>query len=305
MPLFERYKFQYHVDQTASIAGAGHAYSAALYEQDGPIARITLNRPEKRNAFNDAMFADLMAGLDQARHAPEVKVVVIRAAGMAFSAGHDLSSPPGEETPPISPQLKPTVRDYYHVERRRCGKHEDIWHYPKITIAQVQGACIGAGEFVMAACDFAIAAEDAVFGASGFGRRTVGPAEFPFWPLGSERFRAGRVLPAISGRETAEMGLVTRAVPRAELEATVEDLAARLCRLPYQMLLLAKEWIGGVLDIGGLGLGFRAHYEGHIAIQWIRFGDDEVNFYKARRDHGLHGYISQRSAHVRRVGAGG
>jgi enoyl-CoA hydratase len=303
MPLFERYKFQYHIDQTACIPSRDHTFSAALYEQDGQIARITLNRPEKRNAFNDAMFADLMAGLDRARHAPEVKVVIIRAAGTAFSAGHDLSSPPGEETPPIPPQLKPTVRDYYHVERRRCGKHEDIWHYPKITIAQIQGPCIGAGEFVMAACDFAIAAEDAVFGASGFGRRTVGPAEFPFWPVGSERFRAGRILPEISGREAAELGLITRAVPREQLEATVDDLAARLCRLPYQMLLLTKEWINGVLDVGGLGLGWRAHYEGHIAIQWIRFREDEVNFYKARRDHGLHGYISQRARHVRTVGS--
>lgn len=299
MALFERYKFHYQTDQTEQIPYQGRRYEAALYEKDGPVALIILNRPEKRNALNDAMFADLMAGLNQARRDPAVKVVVIRGAGTNFCAGHDLGSPPGEETPPVPPHLAPTARDYFNVERRRCGKHEDLLHYPKPTIAQVHGHCIGAGEFIQASCDFTIAAEDAVFGASGFGRRTHGVSMWPLWPAESQKYRAGRILVEATGKELAELGLINKAVPLQELEEEVNRWAEALCRLPAPALLLAKEWLNGTLDLTGIGGAWRAHYEAHIAIQWIRFGPDEVSFYKARRDQGLRGFIEQRAVHAR------
>jgi enoyl-CoA hydratase len=303
MPLFERYKFQYLPDQTDEQPYEGRVYTAALYEKNGQVATITLNRPDKRNAFNDAMFSDLSAGLRQARHDPEVRVVVIRGAGSAFSAGHDLNPAPGEETPPIPPGLSPTVRDYFNVERRRCGKEEDILHFPKLTIAQVHGYCIGAGEFVTAGCDFTIAAEDATFGQPGFGRRTSGPAELPIWPSGSERYRGGNLQPEITGRQAADLGLINRAVPAAALENEVARWAEALCRLPEETVLLTKEWVNGTLDILGMGAAYRAHYLGHIGIQWIRFRSDEVNFYRTRRELGMTGYIRERRQHAVTVGA--
>ncbi len=298
MPLFERYKFQYLPDQTDEQPYEGRVYSAALYEKQGTVATITLNRPEKRNAFNDAMFGDLAAGLRQARHDPEVRVVVVKGAGLSFSAGHDLNPAPGEETPPIPPGLSPNVRDYFNVERRRCGKEEDVLHYPKPTIAQVHGYCVGAGEFVAASCDLTIAAEDAVFGAPGFGRRTLGPAELPIWPGGSERFRGGNLQPEITGRHAADLGIINKAVPAAELDAEVARWTEALSRLPADALMLAKEWVNGTLDLVGMGAAYRAHYQAHIGIQWIRFQPDEVNFYKMRRDKGMTGYIRERRAHA-------
>src|SRR5262249_12738434 len=142
---------------------------AVLYETDGPLAYLTLNRPERRNAFNDALFAGLLAGLHRALVDDAVRVVIVRGAGLGFSAGHDLTSPTQagaepEETPPIPPQLRPTVADYYNIERRRCHKYEDLLSYPKLLLAQVHGFCIGAGEFVQAVCDFTYAATDAQFG---------------------------------------------------------------------------------------------------------------------------------------------
>ena len=95
------------------------------------------------------MFGDILAGLHEALDDPEVRVVIIRSTGMAFSAGHDLSSPKDEkgqpeETPPIPPEFNPTMRDYYNVERRRCSKYMDLFNYPKITIAQCHGFVVGA-----------------------------------------------------------------------------------------------------------------------------------------------------------------
>src|SRR3990172_651950 len=119
MGVFERYKFHYQTDFTDQVPYQGREYQAALYEKDGPIARITLNRPEKRNAMNDAMFGDLLAGLHEAREDSEVRVVVIRGAGTCFTAGHDLTPAAGEETPPVNPSFKPTIKDYFNIERRR------------------------------------------------------------------------------------------------------------------------------------------------------------------------------------------
>lgn len=304
MALFERYKFHYQTDFTDQIPYEGRVYQATLYQKDGPLARLTLNRPEKRNALNDAMFADLMAGLHQARRDPEVRVVIIRGAGLSFSAGHDLSSPPGEETPPIPPHLAPTVRDYYNVERRRCGKYEDLRRYPKITIAQVQGYCIGAGEAIASNCDFVIAAEDAVFGTPGFGT-FYGHAYFPLWPYGSPKAQGGQVLPGVSAPAAAEMGMINKVVPADRLEEEVNRWAEALCRLPTDALMGAKEWINGTVDLMGVGVAWRGHFDEHIAIQWIRFGPDEVSFYKVRRDKGLRGFIEHRAVQATTAGSGG
>jgi enoyl-CoA hydratase len=138
------------------------SYQTIIYEKDGRLARITLNRPEKRNAFDDALYHDLLAGLGQASRDDDIRVIIIKGAGLNFSAGHDLSSPPGDESPPIDPKYHPTMRDFFQLERRRCGKYEDILNCPKVTIAQVHGRCIGAGEGVQATCDITIKDEDAI-----------------------------------------------------------------------------------------------------------------------------------------------
>ncbi|MBI3967009.1 MAG: enoyl-CoA hydratase/isomerase family protein [Chloroflexi bacterium] len=295
MAYIDRFKFHYQKDFTDQIPYEGREFEAALYQKDGAIAFITLNRPEKRNAIDDNVFLDLMAGLHAAREDDEVRVVVIRGAGLSFSSGHDLSGPSGQETPPVPPTANPTVRDYLNVERRRCGKYEDLLHFPKPTIAQVHGACIGAGEFIHASCDFTIAADDAIFGASGFGRYTGGVQDWPLWPVGSERFRAGKLTLEITGQEAAELGLVNRSVPLDDLDDEVRRWADRLAVLPADSLLLAREWLNGTLDVTGIGVAWRSHYAGHLAIQWIRFQPDEVNFYKARRDRGLRGYFATRA----------
>ena len=299
MGLFEHYKFEYMLNQIEHIPYQGRQYEAALYQPDPDdprIVRLVLNRPEKRNPLNDAMFADLLAGLHQAADNPQVHVVVIKGAGMSFCCGHDLSSPPGEETPPIPPDLHPTVRDYFNVERRRCQKYEDLRDYPKPLIAQVHGYCLGAGEFIQAACDFTIAADDAQFGTRGFGRFTHGVTRWTgTWPGLSERFRGGEILTELSGEKAAELGLINKAVPEEELEAEVTRWANALADLPPTALLLTKNWLNGLLDIGGQGMGQRSHYEGHIALQWPKFRPEETNFYRERRNRGLRGFIEQRA----------
>ncbi|OGW15464.1 MAG: hypothetical protein A3G93_12070 [Nitrospinae bacterium RIFCSPLOWO2_12_FULL_45_22] len=290
------FKTQYQFCQWEHMEYQGRQYKDALYEKKGKIAYITLNRPEKRNAYNDGMFGDMLAGLHQANDDPEVKVVVIRGAGINFSAGHDLSSPKEEESPPVSPSLNPTVVDYYGFERRRCNKHEDIFNYPKPTIAQVHGYCIGAGEIVAAMCDITIAAEDAQFGARGFGRFVNGINNYPIYPIGSNKAYCGRMLPEISGKEAEQLGTVNLAVPKEKLDEEVNRWAEMLSLLPAEVFTLAKEWFSGMLDINGWGTAMRAHYGAHLMLQYIRFRPDEISLYKERRDRGLKGFVAQRAA---------
>ena len=245
------------------------------------------------------MFSDLMAGLHKANDDPEVKVVIIRGAGTNFSSGHDLSSPEGEESPPVHPSLAPCVRDFYNIEKRRCNKHEDIFNFPKPTIAQIHGYCIGAGMEIQAACDITIAAEDAQFGLRGFGiaplglyGHNVGP-----WPGASPKQLGGSFLPELSGKKMEEIGAINKAVPASKLEEEVDKWAQAIASQPQDALAVTKECINGMLDITGHGAMWRTHYEGHIMIQWVRFRKDEVSFYKSKKDKGLKGFLQERAMH--------
>ncbi|MFQ5826037.1 MAG: enoyl-CoA hydratase/isomerase family protein [Dehalococcoidia bacterium] len=291
------FKTQYQKCQWENMEYRGRNYRDALYEKVTPqIARITFNRPEKRNAFNDGQFADMLAGLHEANDDPDVRVVILRGAGPCFGAGHELSSPKEEESPPVSPSLNPTLVDYYGFERRRCDKHQDIMNYPKPTIAQVHGFCIGASEIVATACDFIIAAEDAQFGLRGFGRFPFNIVNWPgFWPAESLKIHGGRLLPELSGREAAEGGLITRAVPLEGLEAEVMRWAGVICQMPAEVLTITKEWLNGIADISGMGASWRSHFAEHLMLQYVHFHPDEVSLYKARRDRGLKGFFVERA----------
>ena len=269
---------------------------SVIYEKRGEhIARITLNRPDKRNAFNDQLFEDLSAALHRANDDDDVRVVIIRGAGSAFGAGHDLSSPEGEESPPVHPSINPTLVDYYGFERRRCAKYDDAFDFPKITIAQVHGKCIGASQIFASSCDLIITAEDAQFGIRGFGSQLHGLTEWPVWPLWSNKAYAGRAITEMSGKEAADIGFANKAVPVEQLEEETLRWAETLSHLPSEAVAVTKEWINGTLDITGMGGTQRAHFLAHLALQYVRFRPDEVNLYKEKRDKGFKGFLKDRA----------
>jgi len=271
-------------------------FQLVIYEKvNDRIVRITLNRPDKRNAFNDRLYEDLSAAMHRANDDPDVRVVIICGAGRGFGAGHDLSSPEGEETPPVHPSINPTLQDYYGFERRRCAKYEDIMDYPKITIAQVHGKCIGASQIFTAMCDITICAEDAQFGIRGFGSQLHGLTEWPVWPLWSNKAYAGRALTEMSGAEAAELGFANKAVPADKLEEETLRWAETLSQLPSEAVAVTKEWMNGMLDIMGMGGTQRAHFHAHLALQYVHFRPDEVNLYKAKKDKGFKGFLEDRA----------
>jgi len=271
-------------------------FQAALYEKvNERVARIILNRPDKRNAFNDSMFEDLAAAMNKANSDPDIRVVIIKGAGNHFGAGHDLSSPEGEESPPVHPNVNPTLQDYYGFERRRCYKYDDVTDYPKITIAQVHGKCIGASQILAASCDIIITADDAQFGIRGFGSQLHGLTEYPLWPMWSNKAYAGRAITEMSGKEAAERGFANKAVPLDKLEAETLRWAEVMANLPSEGVAVTKEWIAGMQDIMGMGGTQRDHYHAQTGLQYVRFRPDEVNLYKEKRDKGFKGFLKDRA----------
>lgn len=198
-------------------------YSTLRIERQGPLATIWMSRPEVFNAFNETLIDDLQAACAELDGDASVRVVILAGEGKHFSAGADLN-------------WMQRASAYGHAEnlqdaRRFAGMLRALSGLSKPSIARVQGAALGGGTGLAAACDMAIASEDAVFSTSEvkFGiipavispyvLRAIGPRHALRYFQSAERIIARRAL---------EIGLVGEVVPLAELDAAVRQLAETL-----------------------------------------------------------------------------
>ncbi|WP_279582284.1 p-hydroxycinnamoyl CoA hydratase/lyase [Fodinicola feengrottensis] len=213
--------------------------SNVLLECEGSIGWVVLNRPEKRNAMNPALNAEMLDVLDEVEADDSIEIMVLTGAGTAFSAGMDLkeyfheidSAPPARQR---------------QVRREAYGwQYERLRMFPKPTIAMVNGWCFGGAFTPLVSCDLAIAAESATFGLSEVnwgiipaGVVTRDLAAVLGYRTALDLIMTGRTF---DGREAAAMGLVNSAVPAADLRAEVIALADRLRAKNPATLRAAKE----------------------------------------------------------------
>jgi enoyl-CoA hydratase len=232
-------------------------YETLLYETDGPVATVTLNRPDSLNTIVPPMPDEVEAAVHAAIRDTQVRVIVLRGAGRAFCAGYDfgggfhhwdeLLRTDGEWDPGkdfignTSQALSPTQ------------KFMSIWRSPKPVIAQVHGWCVGGGSDYALAADLVIASEDARIGTPY--SRMWGAYLTGMWiyRLGltkaKEHALTGRPL---SGREAADVELINEAVPFAELEAVVRRRAEQLASLPPAQLAAMKLMVNQAYENMGL-----------------------------------------------------
>ncbi len=204
-----------------------------LLDVEPPQARITLNRPKKRNPLSLALMQELVATLEEASAAPDVRVIVIQGAGPAFSAGHDLSEMIGRDAA------------FYEQLFDVCTVlMETIHRLPQPVIAKVSGIATAAGCQLVAACDLAVAAEGTMFATPGV---KIGLfCSTPMVPLSRAvgRKRALEMLltgKPIDAATALEWGLVNRVVPAEELEAEVSDLVEQIARSSPRTVTIGKE----------------------------------------------------------------
>lgn len=215
------------------------------------VATLTLNRPEKFNAFDAEMvdaWADALEALVDDR---DVRAVVVTGAGRAFCAGGDLVAL-GEEGAPLA--MKEFLRDHVHRVQRAL----ELMPHP--VIAMINGAAIGAGFDMALLCDLRIAASDAKIGEA-YVKLGLVPGDGGAWLLSRlvgparalELLWTGRT---IDGALAAEWGLVNRAVPREELEASTYELAEALAAGPQLAQRLIKRAV-----YSAEALPQRTHYD--------------------------------------------
>jgi enoyl-CoA hydratase len=238
------------------VSGDRPELATVEYVVDGPIARITLDRPEKRNALDHQLLDDLDAAFVAAGDDPEVRAVVLAGNGPSFSAGYDLSGSYYTSAPEGGWTVGSSLRTVTDIEARYLR----IWNCPKPTIARVHGHAVAGGCYLQMLCDISVAADDALLGHPAV--KMGGVSSMPLWQvlLGPKVARyllfTGRL---VDGATAQQMGLVTLSVPPGELDTTVEGIAADVASIPAQGQFHHKEALNTALEIQGVGALFRYH----------------------------------------------
>jgi enoyl-CoA hydratase/carnithine racemase len=207
--------------------------AAVLVHEDEPAAHITLNRPDKRNALSLELMQDLIASLRRVSANPGVRVIVLEAAGRAFSAGHDLSEMIGRDVP------------FFQRLFDVCTElMETIHHLPQPVIAKVHGMATAAGCQLVAACDLAVAADSARFATPGvkIGLFCSTPMVALSRAVGRKRaldmLLTGRPIDAATA---LDWGLVNRVVPAEELQEEVAIIVDAIARSSPLTVAIGKE----------------------------------------------------------------
>jgi enoyl-CoA hydratase len=220
------------------------------------VRRITLNRPEKRNALNHALRGQLLDALYEGDADPEVKVQIVRGAGTSFSAGYDLGG--GNEGQQLPFYTSDSDGQWpRHVTTGWMG----IWDLGKPVIAQVHGYCLAGGSELATGCDLVYCAEDAKIGypAVRFG---VPDMHFHPWLVGMRMAMEMMVTgDSISGVEAAQLGWATRAFPADQLEARVLEVAQRITQIPTDVLQLNKRVVHRQMEMMGFRTALRVGTE--------------------------------------------
>ncbi len=227
-----------------------------LYEKDGRIARITLNRPDVMNAIDDELPRELSDAVERANADQSVHVIVLSGAGRAFCAGYDLAyyaeAAAGAGNAATQEMPWDPMKDYAFM-MKNTGHFMSLWHSYRPVICKVHGFAVAGGSDIALCSDLIVMAEDAEIGY--MPSRVWGCPTTAMWVyrLGPEQ--AKRMLftgDRISGREAERIGLVHKAVPEAALGAEVERLAGRIATVPVNQLMMHKLVINQAIEAMGL-----------------------------------------------------
>ena len=233
------------------------SYELILIDNPRPmIRRITLNRPEKRNALNNQLRTEILRAVEEADGDPEVRVSILRGAGSCFSAGYDLGANNTRGQPYY------TAGGAGQWPRHVIEGSFRIWDMAKPVIAQVHGYCLAGASELATACDLVYVAEDAQIGYPPV--RLISPPDMQFhpWLMGMRAAMEAMLTgDAISGIEAARTGFANRAFPAAELELRVLDIAERVAKIPTDLQQTNKRAVHRAMDIMGIRAAIRAGTE--------------------------------------------
>ena len=252
----------------------------ALYDTDGPVAVITMNRPDKRNALSAALKEKLIELFKRAEEDDEIAVVVLRGNGKSFCAGADISPNPARK------EYKGDALKTHAHHTKTLKFHMTPWELKKPVVASIQGHAMGAGcEFAMM-CDISIAADTAVLGEPEIRFASIGSAVIMPWIIGHKRARQLLYLgDTISAERAEQIGMINLVVPEADLESETMKFAHRLA-------LVGRETLGAVKNAVNLGIEAQGFQEGMkagvttVAMIHTSKIESDVKFYQKVAEEG-------------------
>jgi enoyl-CoA hydratase/carnithine racemase len=270
-------------------------YEMILYEKAGPVATITLNRPQTHNAINPQMTAELHQALDAGDADPEVRAIILTGAGRAFSAGYDIGRRPDGGSPLDARGVE--VAEYLKAWWTRDGDSTrrlmHLWQLGPPVIAAVHGWVMGGGFWYSLACDMTIAADDSVFAQPEV--RHVSNTTFLFaalagwkaahrWALTGDHFDAAEAL---------RIGIVNEVVPAAELLPRARALAERIAKVPEPSVRLNKAVTCYGLMAMGIGAGMMMNVP-LSALAHSSYNDDRGKLIDTMQNGGLKAFLEAR-----------
>jgi enoyl-CoA hydratase/carnithine racemase len=226
---------------TTQTVSAAPAYQTILFTVDGPVAVVTLNRPERRNALSLELMTELIHCWDEIAGNRDVRVVIVRAAGKVFCSGHDLGEMVGRD-----------INDYRRLFDVCTELMTRMQSIPQPVIAEVQGIATAAGCQLVATCDLAIASDQAAFATPGvkIGLFCTTPMVALSRAVGRKRalqmLLTGEMVDAATA---AEWGLVNAVVPAADLGEHTRKLAERIAEASPLTVALGKQAFYTQIDL--------------------------------------------------------
>ena len=249
------------------------------------LLRITLNRPEKRNAMNNHLRGELFDALMRADQDKDVKVMIIRGAGSCFSAGYDLTANLHGDQPYF------TAGGMGNWPRHVTEGCFRIWDLSKPVIAQVHGYCLAGGSELASACDLIYVADSARIGYPPV--RSISPPDnqiFP-WVVGMRRSMEMMLTgDAITGEEAVEYGFANRCFSEEEIEGKVLEMASRVASIPADIQQINKRAVHRQMDAMGIRAGIRAGTE----LQMLASLTPSTQQYYAEMQKGLTAALTKR-----------
>jgi len=232
-------------------------YSVILVDDPAPgVRRITMNRPDKRNALFHPLRGEILEALREADEDETVHVSIVRGAGKAFSAGYDLGGGnEGLEMPFF------TAGGDGQWPRHVTEGWMSIWDLAKPVIAQVHGYCLAGGSELASGCDLIYVAEDAQIGypAVRFG---VPDMHFHPWTIGMRKAMEAMLTgDSMSGLEAVRLGWANSAFPVDELDDRVVEVASRIAKLPPDIVQINKRVVHRQMEVMGMRTGIRVGTE--------------------------------------------
>lgn len=254
-----------------------------LYEETAYLATITLNRPEKLNTLTDTMMIEIREALRLANENNEIRVIRMKGAGRAFSAGFDVSG------------KRETAQDWQWHFQNGNDTFRAIWKSPKPIVAQLHGYCLGGAFDMMLACDLAVCSEETKLGEPEVLWGGTSMCMLLPWTVNLKACKqillSGENMPA---EEALRLDIVNKVTSLDELDDTVLALCRRMATIPLGTLPLNKRLINRTYEIMGVMEAIQASEETAI-YSLLAQSDEALEFYRKADEIGMKAAIKWRN----------